>query len=170
MDARRLGARRDLIIRGTRKIYDPIAAHIGMLLASRTSDSVFRCYHDTLCERFWCGELDIEDTRAIRTLLVEAGAEGRAFDELIASGEGAGRCRAIAAEAEERGVFGVPTFLLHETGELFWGMTGSGFCVSGCRPSCKRRQRSGGRHDIVSRGRHQRVLQLCSRWLLLDFL
>jgi 2-hydroxychromene-2-carboxylate isomerase len=37
------------------------------------------------------------------------------------SGEGAAQCRAIAAEAEERGVFGVPTFLLHETGELFWG-------------------------------------------------
>jgi hypothetical protein len=65
-------------------------AHIGMLLASRTHDSIFRRYHDTICERFWRGELDIEDT-------------------------------AIAAEAEERGVFGVPTFLLHETGELFWG-------------------------------------------------
>ncbi|MCK1515020.1 DsbA family protein [Bradyrhizobium sp. 190] len=121
MDARRLGARRDLIIRGTRKIYDPTVAHIGMLLASRTDASVFRCYHDTICERFWRGELDIEDTGAIRGLLVEAGSDGRAFDELIGSGEGVGQCRAIAAEAEERGVFGVPTFLLHETGELFWG-------------------------------------------------
>jgi 2-hydroxychromene-2-carboxylate isomerase len=121
MDARRLAARRDLIIRGTRKIYDPTVAHVAMLLAWRTRDSVFRRYHDTLCERFWRGDLDIEDAGAIRALLVKAGAEGRAFDELIASGEGASQCRAIASEAEERGVFGVPTFLLHETGELFWG-------------------------------------------------
>jgi 2-hydroxychromene-2-carboxylate isomerase len=25
------------------------------------------------------------------------------------------------AQAEERGVFGVPTFVLDESGELFWG-------------------------------------------------
>jgi 2-hydroxychromene-2-carboxylate isomerase len=121
MDARRLGARRDLIIRGTPKIYDPTAAHIGMLLALRTRDSVFRHYHDAVCERFWRGDFDIEDVRAVRDLLVEAGAEGRAFDELIASGEGVCQCQAIAAEAERRGVFGVPTFILQQTGEIFWG-------------------------------------------------
>jgi 2-hydroxychromene-2-carboxylate isomerase len=44
MDARRLGARRNLIIRGTRKIYDPTVAHIGMLLASQTGDPVFRLF------------------------------------------------------------------------------------------------------------------------------
>jgi 2-hydroxychromene-2-carboxylate isomerase len=121
MDARRLATRRDLTIRGTPKIYDPTVAHTGMLLASQTRDSVFRCYHDALCERFWRGDFDIEDAGAVRALLVEAGAEGHAFDELTASGEGARQCRAIAAEAEERGVFGVPTFVVHETGELFWG-------------------------------------------------
>lgn len=121
MDARRLASRRNLIIRGTPKIFDPTLAHTGMLLASQTRDSVFRCYHDTLCERFWRRDLDIEDAGAIRTLLVEAGAEGHAFDELITSGEGMRRCRAIAAAAEARGVFGVPTFVLDETGELFWG-------------------------------------------------
>jgi 2-hydroxychromene-2-carboxylate isomerase len=121
MDARRLGARRDLIIRGTTKIFDPTLAHIGMLLASQTHDPVFRCYHDTLCERFWRGDLDIEDARVIRALLIEAGADGSAFDALVASGKGARQCRAIAAEAEERGVFGVPTFVLQDTGELFWG-------------------------------------------------
>lgn len=121
MDARRLAARHNWIIRGTPKIFDPTLAHTGMLLASRTDNSVFRCYHDTLCERFWRGDLDIEDAVAIRALLIEAGAAGNAFDELIASGEGARQCRAIAADAEERGVFGVPTFVLDETGELFWG-------------------------------------------------
>jgi 2-hydroxychromene-2-carboxylate isomerase len=61
MDARRLGARRNLIIRGTRKIYDPTVARIGMLLASQTGDSLFRHFHDVLCDRFWRGDLDIED-------------------------------------------------------------------------------------------------------------
>jgi 2-hydroxychromene-2-carboxylate isomerase len=121
MDARRLGTRRNLIIRGTRKIYDPTFAHIGLLVASQTNDSAFRRYHDTLCERFWRGELEIEDARAIRTLVIESGAEGSAFDALIADGEGARQCKVIAAEAEARGVFGVPTFVLEETGELFWG-------------------------------------------------
>jgi 2-hydroxychromene-2-carboxylate isomerase len=121
MDARRLGARRNLIIRGTRKIYDPTVAHIGMLLASQTGDSVFRHFHDVLCDRFWRGDLEIEDAGAIRCLLLEAGAEASAFDRWVASGEGARQCRAIAAEAEDRGVFGVPTFVLDKSGELFWG-------------------------------------------------
>jgi 2-hydroxychromene-2-carboxylate isomerase len=121
MDARRMGARRNLIIRGTRNIYDPTVAHVGMLLASRAGDAVFRRYHDIACERFWRGELDIEDAGAIRCLLLEAGAEASAFDRLVASGEGARQCRAIAAEAEERGVFGVPTFVMDKSGELFWG-------------------------------------------------
>jgi 2-hydroxychromene-2-carboxylate isomerase len=121
MDARRMGARRNLIIRGTRKIYDPTVAHVGMLLASRAGDAVFRRYHDIVCERFWRGELDIEDGEAVRSLFVEAGAQGRDFDDSIASGQGSRQCREIAEDAEQRGVFGVPTFVLQETGELFWG-------------------------------------------------
>ncbi|MGY8666027.1 DsbA family protein [Bradyrhizobium sp. UFLA05-109] len=121
MDARRLGARRNLIIRGTRKIYNPTLAHIGLLLATQTHDTVFRQYHDTLCERFWRGELDIEDAVAIRALVVEAGAEGAAFDELISSGAGVRQCKRITLQAEMQGVFGVPTFVLDRTGELFWG-------------------------------------------------
>jgi 2-hydroxychromene-2-carboxylate isomerase len=120
MDARRLANRRDLIVRGPRKIYDPTIAHVGMLLAIQTGDAVFRHYHDAVCERFWRHELDIEDAAAVRSVLVEAGADGSSFDALIASGDGARQCRAVVVEAEERGVFGVPTFVL-ESGELFWG-------------------------------------------------
>jgi predicted DsbA family dithiol-disulfide isomerase len=46
---------------------------------------------------------------------------GPAFDQLVASGEGARQCHAIVAQADDRGVLGVPTFVLDETGELFWG-------------------------------------------------
>lgn len=121
MDARRLANRRGLMVRGPQKIYAPTIAHVGMLLATQTGDAVFRRYHDAVCERFWRRDLDIEDAAAIRALLVEAGADGGLFDALIASGAGARQCRAIVAEAEERGVFGVPTFVLDESGELFWG-------------------------------------------------
>jgi hypothetical protein len=92
-----------------------------MLLASRAGNVVFRRYHDIICERFWRGELDIEDGEAVRSLFVEAGAQGRDFDDSIASGEGSRKCREIAPYAEQRGVFGVPTFVLQETGELFRG-------------------------------------------------
>jgi 2-hydroxychromene-2-carboxylate isomerase len=122
MDARRLANRRGLTVRGTRKIYDPTISHVAMLVATQTGDAVFRRFHDSVCERFWRHDLDIEDAAAIRAVLVEAGADGRAFDALIASGEGARQCRAIVAEAEEHGVFGAPTFVLDASGELFWGV------------------------------------------------
>lgn len=121
MDARRLANRRGLIVRGPQKIYDPTIAHIGMLLAIQTGDAVFRRYHDVVCERFWRRDLDIEDAAAVRAILIETGADGQLFDALIASGDGARQCRSIVADAEQRGVFGVPTFVLDESGELFWG-------------------------------------------------
>lgn len=121
MDARRLANRRGLTVRGTRKIYDPTISHVGMLLALAAGDAAFRRYHDTVCDRFWKHDLDIEDAASIRAVLVEAGVDGKAFDTSLASGDGARQCREIVKEAEARGVFGVPTFVLEETGELFWG-------------------------------------------------
>jgi 2-hydroxychromene-2-carboxylate isomerase len=121
MDARRLAQKRGLIVRGTVKIFDPTHAHVAMLLAAEAGAATFRRFYDTASERFWRRELDIEDAAAVRALLVDAGADGAAFDRLIESGEGAARCRAIIAEGEARGVFGVPTFVLDATGELFWG-------------------------------------------------
>jgi 2-hydroxychromene-2-carboxylate isomerase len=121
MDARRLAHKRGLTIRGTVKIFDPTLAHIAMLLAGDTGADVFRRFYDAASERFWRRELDIEDWAVVRAAVVAAGADGAAFDRLVDSGEGAARCRAIVAEGEARGVFGVPTFVVDETGELFWG-------------------------------------------------
>ena len=121
MDARRLASRRGLIVRGTVKIFDPTIAHVAMLVATDSGEAVFRRFHDTASEPFWKRELDIEDAAAVRALLVAAGADGAVFDRALESGEGAARCRAVVAEAEARGVFGVPTFVHDESGELFWG-------------------------------------------------
>lgn len=116
MDARRLANKRGMTVRGPKQIYDSSIAAIGMLFAQR--QGVFRAYHDRVFERFWMRELAIEDRDAIAAVLSEAGAEADEFAAFL-DGEGRSAHDRIVAEAEEIGVFGVPTFVLD--GELFWG-------------------------------------------------
>ena len=116
MDARRLANKRGLTVRGPKKIFDSSIASIGMLFAQR--QDVFRAYNDRVFERFWKRELDIEDTDAIAGVLAEAGADTAGFAAFLA-GEGRREHDRIYTEAQELGVFGVPTFVLD--GELFWG-------------------------------------------------
>jgi 2-hydroxychromene-2-carboxylate isomerase len=116
MDARRLANRQGLIIRGPKKIFDPTLAHLGMLFAK--AHGLFRAYHDTVSDRFWRHEIDIEERDAIRSVLAGLGADATAFEEYC-QGSGPRDYAAIIEGAEQRGVFGVPTFVLDE--ELFWG-------------------------------------------------
>ena len=117
MDARRWANRRGgLIIRGPEKVYDSTVAHCGMLHSQ--SHGGFRPYHDLVYERFFKRELDLEDAGAITALLEEAGSDTAGFAEYL-QGEGPAEQARIVAEAEEQGVFGVPTFVVE--GELFWG-------------------------------------------------
>ncbi|HEY6430822.1 MAG TPA: DsbA family protein [Acetobacteraceae bacterium] len=117
MDCRRQARRRGLVIRGPRKIWDSSLAAIGMLFARRQGATVFHRYHDKVFERFWKHELDIEDPAALSAVLAEAGAtEG--FGDYVA-GPGRGELAAIQRGAEDKGVFGTPSFLLDD--ELFWG-------------------------------------------------
>jgi 2-hydroxychromene-2-carboxylate isomerase len=119
MDARRLANRRGKRVLGPQKIFDPTIAHIGMLLSLERSAEVFERYHDAV--GFWSRELDIEDLEHMCSIAAGAGVEAAEFDEAVISGEGRARCRTIVEEAEADGVFGVPTFLIGATGELFWG-------------------------------------------------
>jgi len=117
MDCRRQARKRGLVIRGPQKIWDSSLAAAGMLFAKRAGDAVLRRYHDSVFERFWQRELDIEDAMIIGNVLAEAGADATEFvsqtpmlrDEVTM----------ISRAAEERGVFGVPSFIVD--GELFWG-------------------------------------------------
>ncbi|MEE8555734.1 MAG: DsbA family protein [bacterium] len=116
MDARRWANKRGLLVRGPKKIFDSSIANIGMLYAVR--EGAFREFHDTVYERFWKRELEIEDPEVIRAVLEEAGADTGGFQSFL-EGEGRREHDRIRAEAEERGVFGVPTYIFE--GELFWG-------------------------------------------------
>ena len=116
MDARRLANRRGLTVRGPQKIFDSSIAAIGMLYAK--SHDAFRRYNDLVFERFWKRALDIEDREAIRATLSEAGAPLASFFDFL-DGDGRIAHDRICRQAEEIGVFGVPTFVVD--GEIFWG-------------------------------------------------
>lgn len=116
MDARRFANKQGLIVKGTRRVYDGYYANAGMLFAQ--SAGIFRRYHDTVFERFWKHELDIDVPAEVAAVIAEAGGDAAAY---LAYAEGSGReeMTAVIDEAEAMGVFGVPMFVLD--GELFWG-------------------------------------------------
>jgi 2-hydroxychromene-2-carboxylate isomerase len=117
MDCRREANRRGLVIRGPQKIFDSSIAHIGMLHAKRQGD--FRAYHDTVYERFWRRELDIENPEIVKQVLTEVGVDASGFLDYL-NGEGRQEYARVIADAEESGVFGVPSYVVNGE-ELFWG-------------------------------------------------
>jgi 2-hydroxychromene-2-carboxylate isomerase len=118
MDCRRQARKRGLLIRGTQKIWNSKVALCGMLYANRQGDAVLRRYHDIVFERFWKRELDIEEPDIVGAVLAEAGANNDGFPAYLAR-QGPSELANICRAAEEKGVFGVPSFVLD--GELFWG-------------------------------------------------
>lgn len=118
MDCRRQARKRGLVIRGPQKIWDSTLAAAGLLYAKRQGDEVLRRYNDIVFERFWKRELDIEDPAVIAGVLAEAGADAAGFAAYAAEA-GPREVDRISREAEEMGIFGVPTFVVD--GEQFWG-------------------------------------------------
>ena len=115
MNVRRLGAAQGLTIRGTKRIFDPTPAHVGLLQAR--DDGVFLAFHDLAFERVFRRELDPDDPAHVRAALAEAGGDVDAWSRRLRNG--AAELEAIDRRAEAQGVFGVPSFILD--GELFWG-------------------------------------------------
>ena len=64
--------------------------------------------------------LDISDEGLMAHLLLETGAPVTQVLNEASSSETKIGLRAAVSEAEERGIFGAPSFVL-ESGELFWG-------------------------------------------------
>ena len=128
MDCRRQAKKRGLVIRGTQKIWDSTLAAAGLLYAKRQGEAVLRRYHDITFERFWKRELDIEDPAVVAAVLAEAvglqptdlirGGDTAGFADYLA-GDGPREVDRVSRAAEEKGIFGVPTFVVD--GEQFWG-------------------------------------------------
>lgn len=116
MDARRFANQQGLVLKGPKRIYSAYYASAGMLFAKE--HGLFRPYHDTVFRRFWSHDLDLDDLGQIRDVIAGLGGDADAF---TAYAEGAGReaHEQVRLDAEAKGVFGVPMFVLD--GELFWG-------------------------------------------------
>lgn len=118
MDARRYASLRGLTLRGTQKIWDSSLAAIGMLWAKKRSHDVLKRYTDSVYERFWRRELDIEDPVVITNLLNESGADTAGFAAFLA-GEGRSEHDRLQDDILDRGYFGVPTYVID--GEMYFG-------------------------------------------------
>ncbi|USG61702.1 DsbA family protein [Sneathiella marina] len=118
MDMRRFATKRDLIIKGPRKVYDSHPATIGMLFAQDQGREIFRNYNDAVFYRFWNHIVEVDDVGAMEAILMESGADVRGYRAFL-KGEGRKRHDDIKCDAEKQGVFGVPSFLFE--GEQFWG-------------------------------------------------
>ena len=118
MDCRRQARTRGLVIRATQKIWNSQLALLGLLYAKRQGEAALQRYNDITFERFWKRELDIEDPAVVTAVLAEAGAETAGFASYL-PGDGRAELVRVCRDAEEKGVFGVPSFIVD--GELFWG-------------------------------------------------
>ena len=116
MDVRRYANLRGLTVRGPQKIWDSSLAAIGLLYAQKQGK--FRDYNDKVYELFWRRELNIEDPKVIKSILAETNVDVGDFNAFAAE-EGPVLHKKIRAEAEEQGIFGVPTYVLNNV--IFWG-------------------------------------------------
>ena len=86
-DARRYASLRGLTLLGTQKIWDSSLAAIGMLWAKQIGHDQLKRYTDSVFEKFWQRQLDIEDPLVVTQQLLRAGCPTVGFDEYLI-GEG----------------------------------------------------------------------------------
>lgn len=118
MDARRYAGLRGLTLRGTQKIWDSSLAAIGLLWAKQQGHDILKRYTQRVYDRFWKRELDIEDVDVIVSMLQTAGAEADGFTDYL-HGEGRRYHDALQDEILDRGLFGVPSYVID--GEMYFG-------------------------------------------------
>ncbi len=117
-DCRRYANLRGMTLRGTVKIWDTNLAAIGMLWARQQGDAILQRYIDGIYVPFWQRELDVEDVAVIEGVLAAAGADTTGFGEYVL-GSGARENERIQTEAFDRGIFGVPTYVVGD--QMYFG-------------------------------------------------
>lgn len=119
LDARRFAQGRGLTIVPPKRIYSARFAFYGGMCAD--DQGLFRPYADRVFERFWKGELEVENPGALAAILTEVGADAAEFHRYIEDEAATAkpRLKSCFAEAERDHIFGVPSFVIDD--ELFWG-------------------------------------------------
>jgi len=117
-DARRYAGLRGLTLKGTQKIWDSSLAAIGMLWIKRKNRPALRAYTDRVFDRFWKRDLDIENEGVIESLLAQTGVDTSGFQAFL-RGEGRLEHDQLQADIFERGLIGVPTYLIDD--EVYFG-------------------------------------------------
>jgi 2-hydroxychromene-2-carboxylate isomerase len=87
-----------------------------MLFAQR--QGFFRPYHDMVFKKFWTHELDIDELPEVIEIITSLGGSAADYEAYL-HGEARAEHDRIIDEAEDLGVFGVPTMVFND--ELFWG-------------------------------------------------
>lgn len=116
MDARRFANKQGLTLKGPKRIYSAYYSSAGLLFAKK--HEFFKEYNDTVFDKFWRHELDIDSLDGMCQVIASLGHDPEAYRAYV-DGPGRQEHDRIREEAEEAGVFGVPMFVLD--GELFWG-------------------------------------------------
>ena len=116
-DCRREARRRGMTIRGPQKIFDSSLSHIAFLWAQRSVHC--KKFHQEVFEKFWRRELDIENLTNLMALMEASGVDITGFNQYLKN-FGRDLHDQIQLEAESRGVFGVPSWIVNN--ELFWGL------------------------------------------------
>ena len=116
LDARRIAKERGLTIVPPRKIFSCRLAFYGGLFAERAGK--FLEFADRVFERFWRGDLDVEQRPLIEAILAEIGCDPSGFQNYVDDGARKD-LDACFAEADGDKIFGVPTLLVDD--EPFWG-------------------------------------------------
>jgi 2-hydroxychromene-2-carboxylate isomerase len=117
-DIARYAGARGITIRDVERRSDSALAAIGLLWTKRQKPSAVRDYVASVFRAHWQGTTDIDDPRAIASLLETLAIPAEGFDAL-ASGAGRGDLDREQAELAEAGVFDVPTYRLE--GDVFFG-------------------------------------------------
>ncbi|MEM9105128.1 MAG: DsbA family protein [Pseudomonadota bacterium] len=115
-DARRLAEEDGLVLYGAKRLFDGYYSSAGLLFAKE--HGFFPAYHQIVFSRVFNRDLQIDDLSEMAQAVEQAGGSAGAYRDW-AEGEGRDAVKAVVAEAEELGVFGVPMMVYNE--ELFWG-------------------------------------------------
>ena len=117
-DCRRYASLRNLMIRGTEKIWDTNLVATAMLWTRNYDYDTQQQFIDRIFQPFWKRELDVENSAVIQDILDQVGANGTAFVEW-ARAEGNAMNEQLQTSAFSAGIFGVPTYVVGK--ELYFG-------------------------------------------------